>query len=537
MLELFFSTLCNRDGTQRMRRRESAPLQLFNKHQPSSEETYRESLIRFTKFRENERIKRLSMGANDTNAYHSVSNDTSKHMGENTTPTDQRLIQHRPKTCPPKPYRSQNNANGRMNTSQHNGYHQTKKVSVQFHLSGSTEESEMNYDSHSSRHSMPAAATTTTNGYTRSARYGRNSIDSQTIREEDIEEFEGAHCKYSDSVNDDDQSSYRSPPSKFYKQNLNPFPSTSEASSLNTFCEMRPIHNNKCPEKPKRVLPNSTQSRKLLAEAHFTGAYRNFEIQSPYYSDTSSVFSAVRKRNFASTDADSLTDDQSMPPNHYQVIVNKHGDEVEYALPCIDMAEYQKRQTLPNCLSSDDPALAGEEFNENPQDFDRILNENYEMSSNISISMNDEMQGHHQNHRDQRHNGHHIMVTDLDQSNASLNESDMDCTSEVQTNRIAHYHQVLSKQATIICSIRDIDSAGKMEAKLETPLHFEWGTFKTTDITVRNYVSPTDSSSTNDDYQLIVETAIIRDAEFLRYAPNSITQDSIFHFICSHFFG
>lgn len=210
------------------------------------------------------------MGPNDMNGYHSVCSDMPNR--ENTTPTDQRLIQHRPKTCPPKPYRLQNNINGRMNaSSQHNGYHRTKKVSVQFHLSESTEESEMNYGSYSSRHSMPAM---TTNGYARCARREQNFIDSQTIREEEIEEFEGAHCKYSDSVNDDDQSSYRSPPSKFYKQNLNPFPSTSEASSLNTFCDMRPIHN-KCPEKPKRLLVNSKQSRKLLTEAHFTGAYRN----------------------------------------------------------------------------------------------------------------------------------------------------------------------------------------------------------------------------------------------------------------------
>lgn len=468
-----------------MRRRESAPLQLFNKRRPSSEETYRASLIRFTKFRENERIQRLSTGENDMNGYHSGCSDLPNC--ENTTPPDHRLIQHRPKTCPPKPYRSQKNINGRINAAQHNGYHRTKKVSVQFHLSEETEESEINYGSQSSRHSMPAM---TTNGFARSARHEQNFVDSQTIREEEIDEFEGAHCKYSDSVNDDDQSSYRSPPSKFYKQNLNPFPTTSEASSSSTFCGMRSMHN-KCPEKPKRLLANSKQSRKLLTEAHFTGAYRNFEIQSPYYSDTSSMFSTVAKRNFASSDLESLTDDQSIQPNHYQVIVNRHGDEVEYALPCNDLIEYQQRRTLPNCLTSDDSILAGEVFNENPQDFDRILSENLEISSNVSIAMN------HQTHREQWQNGSPELVTDLD-------------------DNIAYYHQVLSQQAIIICSISDIDSAGKMEAKSETPLHFEWGTFKTTDITVRNYATPMDSSSADDDYRLIVETAIIRDAEFLR---------------------
>lgn len=394
-----------RDGTYRMRRRESAPLHLFGKRQPPpppSEGTYRESLLRFTTFRENERIKRLSMGPNDMNGYQLACNDVSH---ENTTPTDQRLIQHRPKTCPPKPYRSQNNANRRMNTSQHNGYHhRTKKVSVQFHLSESTENSEVNYGSRSSRHSMPAMPT---NGY--APRYvphrEQNSIDSHTIREEEIGEFEGAHCKYSDSVNDDDQTSYRSPPSKFYKQNLNPFPSTSEASSSNAFGDTTRSMHNACPEKPKRLLLNSKQSRKLLTEAHFTGAYRNFEIQSPYYSDSSSVYSRVAKRNFTSTEVDSLTDDQTMPTNHYQVIVNKYGDGVEYALPCNEMTEYQQRRALPNCFTSDDSILAGEVFNENPQDFDRILNEDLEISSNVSISVNNEVQtkSNHRDHQDKWH--------------------------------------------------------------------------------------------------------------------------------------
>lgn len=450
------------------------------------------------------------MGANDVAAYHSISNDNDppSFTGESTTPTDQRLTQNRPNTCPSKSHRSQTISGGRNDILQQNGLHRSKKISVQFHLSESTEESDVNYDSRTSRHSMPVVMS---HEHSRGIRRGQTSIDSQTIREEEIEEFEGAHCVYSDSVNDDEQSSYRSPPTKFYKQNLNPFPNNSETSSLSTLCGEPQLLRGKCPEKPKRLMLNSKQSRKLLTEAHFTGAYRNFEIQSPYFSDSSSMMSTAARPNHRSTDsADSLNDEHSMPP--YQIILNKHGEEVEYALPCIDMPEYQRRQRLPNCLTSDDSILAGEVFNENPQDFDRILNDNFELSSKSSVSVHGEIRESH------RQNGH-VMITDLDKSTDSTNtlhDIDMNNRNELQTNRISYFHQTMQHATDVVCMMSDFNSVGKMEAKIETPLHFEWGQFKTTNVTVRKYADVA-IDDTNNDFILIAETAIIRDAEILRY--------------------
>lgn len=63
----------------------------------------------------------------------------------------------------------------------------------------------------------------------------------------------------------------------------------------------------------------------------------------------------------------------------------------------------------------------------------------------------------------------------------------------------------------IVCSISDFKSMEKMEAKLETPLHFEWGTFRRTNVTVRKY-----DNGGNNDLRLITEAAMIRDAEALR---------------------
>ncbi|XP_055305760.1 uncharacterized protein LOC129570238 isoform X2 [Sitodiplosis mosellana] len=511
-----------KDGSKRTRRRESAPLQMFAKQKPTSEEKLRNSLIRFTQFREHQRIERLSMGANEVAAYHTISGDAPNYTDGNTTPTEQNHVAYQPpSTCPPKPYRSQGIPENRNESTQppYNG-RRTKKISVQFHLGEGTDDSDMTLNHRNSRHSMPAIVT---NAYVRGMRRTQNSIDSRTIREEAIEEFEEEHCMYnSDSVNDD-QTSYRSPPMKFYKQNLNPYPSNSETSSLSTLAEALPIRGT-CPEKPKRLLLNSKQSRKLLTEAHFTGAYRNFEIKSPYYSDSSSVFSAVEKQNHATTDTGSgLNGDNASQLDHYQVVVNKHGDEVEYALPCIDLPQYQRRQQLTDCFKSDDSTLADEVFDTDPKEFVRILSENFEMASNTSHSVHEEelMQGEYH-----RTNGK-VMITDLDKSIDSAHTFDdletvsraeriNEANSQMRTpNRVLQFHETM-QCADIICLISEFNSMGRMEVQIETPLHFEWGTFKNAKVTVRKYADLSNDDEANKDFALIAETAIIRDAEVLR---------------------
>lgn len=391
---------------------------------------------------------------------------------------------------------------------QHKGSH-TKKVSVQFHLAESTDDSDMNGGYRKSRHSMPAIVT---NAYVRGSRRTQNATDSTIIQEEAIEEFEEQHCVYNSDTNSviDDASSYRSPPMKFYRQNLNPY--QSETSSLSTLAEALPIRG--CPEKPKRLLLNSNNSRKLLTEAHFTGAYRNFEIKSPYYSDSSSMASGMMAKQTRPSNETALNGEITAQLDHYQVVVNKHGDEVEYALPCIDMPQYQRRQQLTDCLKSDDSTLADEEFNTDAKEFSRILTE---MASNTSISL------HEEHAHEQRQTNGKVMITDLDKSMDSAHTLD-DTISRAehnqanftlrQPNRVLQFHETM-QCADIICLMSEITSMGEMEAKMGTPLHFEWGTFKMAEVTVRKY-DDSSKDEPNQDFALIAETAIIRDAEVLR---------------------
>lgn len=504
-----------RDGTTRVRRRDSAPFQLFRKQKPSSEETIRDSLNRFVTFREHDRIQRLSMGANDLSAYHSILSEMPDDRDENSTLADPHHTTYQGNMYPPKSCRIKTTVEDKSCKTAQNG-HRTKKVSVQFHLDDSTDDTDFSVDYRKSRHSMPAMASNT---YSRGIRRTQNFIDSKSIREEAIDEFEEEHCMYSDSVNDMEQSSYRSPPMKFYKQNQNPYPNNSETSSLSTVSDVHPMLG-KCPEKPKRLLLNSKQSRKLLTEAHFTGAYRNYEIQSPYYSDSSSLFSTVDKTSALSTDTENYKRETSSPLEHYQVTVNKHGDEVEYALPCVEIPQHQRRQNLPNCLTSDDSIMADEVFQEDPKECIRMLEENYEMTSNTSIYVNE--------HTFERRKKGSIQITDLDKST----DTDLDrsthtvdemevisrggrANSQMRTpNRLLQFHETM-QCADIICLISEFNSMGKMEAKIETPLHFEWGVFKNSNVTVRKYAD-LPSDDTNKDFTLIAETAIIRDAEVLR---------------------
>ncbi|XP_031621154.1 uncharacterized protein LOC116339430 [Contarinia nasturtii] len=509
--------LKNKDGTMRLRRRESAPHQFFTKRQsakPTSDEAYRESIIRFTKFREHERIQRLSMGANEMAAYHSISGDMPNFSAISTTPTDQnRNGSYQPSTCPAKSYRKKvipEDHNDTMPT--HNG-HRTKKFCVKFHMADSTDESDFNFENRrNTRHSMPA---TTSNAYGRAIQRTQNAIDTSAILEEAIDDFEDAHCTYRGSVNDEEsQSNYRSPPTKFYKQNSNPYPS--EMSSLSTLCDATQV-----PEKPKRLLLNSKKSRKLLTEAHFTHAYNefnNFEIQSPYYTDCSSMISiAEKKNNFPSIDSDNYVT-AGHPSTRYDSFVNKHGDTIEYATPCAEIPQYQKRQDLPNCLTSDDSILAGEVFQEDPNECVRMFEENFERTSNASISM------HEQSHETRQRKGH-VKITDLDKSTDSANTMDdtdiisrtehidhLNASQMIPPNRVQTFHETL-QFADIICLISEFDSMGRMESKTEMPLHFELGMFRNTLVTARKYP---DDDDENEDKILVAETAIIRDAEVLR---------------------
>lgn len=473
-------------------------------------------MAKFTEYRKNEQIQRLSFGPNDNNiTYQSIGNDMKlenpldKLITATTTTTIMQQSEHSSMDTDDYDDLIHKKRNKRQN----------RKIDVQFHLNNEgINEINSNSNYHKSRNSMPITS------------YQQKQMKKahNTIREDEIKEFEGAHC-YGD-VNDDNQPTYASPPSRFFKPNLNPYPSNSLSSDVTsiTSSEIKLAGSRTCPEKPKRLNLNGRQSRKFLTEAHFTGAYKNFEIQTPYFSeDSCSTFSLPvmgKSKQRKLCDVNSLDDDNSSQSTstRYQTILNKNGDEVEYALPCIDQQpEYQRFSKPMKCSASDD-----EFFQEDPKECERILNENFEMDARESID--------EQHQRDSyRLRRSRIPITDLDQSTDNsvntLNEL-KETTSKFQQasnhltnapNRIEQYYESMQRSCSDIIrpmsEFIESNDDNHSQNKGSIPLLFERGVFKGSNVTMRRYLDQVNTTDDFKDYALITETAIIRDMDVLRY--------------------
>lgn len=487
-------------------------------------------MAKFTEFRTNERVQRLSMGPNElAAAYQTITenNDAENHVIERK---ERVFVSQRPNSqringgdeCDHMPPPVAVNQHERL---------RTKKISVQFHLSnGTTDESEVSYKQHLPRHSMPAASHHSMYKHkSRKSKVSPAPFESSAIRENEIKEFESAIRN--GSIDEDGYSNPLSPPFKFYRENSNPYPSigmtsvSSEISEL-TASDSRSIRK-KCPEKPKRLLVNSQQSRKLLTEAHFTGHYRNFEIQSPYYSeDSSTAFSLSsynRGRRRQSRDTyESLNGDTASQPGRYQIITNKHGDDVEYALPCIDQLPQYQRQTFPPKFPEmNDSILAHEVFEEDPAKCEELINCHSESDSSESIPIPEPMLHTPSN------NGR-VMITDLDKStDYSVTQDNLDSTREENPsghkvereelhvpikNQIREYFESM-QSAEMICLISDfIPKKAEENVASRMPLFIQSGTFKKSDATIRKYREHQDDPN----LAYIAEIAIIRDLDVLR---------------------
>lgn len=521
-----------RDSQTRLRRRESAPtIQSHEKFDPNRtcDDSYRQKLAKFNQFRTEERIQRLSMGPNDMSGYHTILDD---QIAETEFSTSEVPVRQQPQRKPNKLILRRANATTDEELDDDTLFGdrpKSKKISVQFHLNESTDESELDFTRRRApRHSMPASSQ---HVYKHKSRRSKNSFNSHTILEEEIKEFEGAHCYSSTNDDDERQSGYRSPPMKFYKQNSNPYPSNDSDSTAiaDTKYKRAAV---KCPEKPKRLYVNSNHSRKLLTDAHFTGAYKNFEIQSPYFSEDSSTqfsFTALQEKmqEHRRNSRDSLLGDNSSQSTRYQVIVNKHGDEVEYALPCVDQQpQYLRRQKPPEKpLTSDDSIMANEVFQEDPNECRRIIDGNFDLDSIAS-----EPSVHDRSEDFLRKRGR-IMITDLDKSTDSANTlDDIRSTAEHErhknelngiapraTNRVLEFYETM-QCADVICLISECRTAIGEEPSTRSPLFHVKGNFKQTPVTVRKYTDNKQGIEDEQykDFALLAETAIIRDLDVLR---------------------
>lgn len=534
----------NRDSTSR--RRESAPAQSLQSFDPNKtrDESYREKMAKFAEYRANERSQRFSLGTNDMSAaYQSIIGENDNHLVDRErnhlaererNHLVERERNHLPKrSTSVKSHRNKNIENGdeidyvpsNANVKDHT---RTKKISVQFHLNNGSDDSELSYKQlppPPPRHSMPTLSHHSMYKQKSHKAKQSNGYDAYTIQEEESMNGYGAACD-NESIDDDIYSNPISPPWKCNKINSNPYPShgptsiSSEMSELTATSDSRPIQ---YPEKTKRLLLNSQQTRqqtrKFLTEAQTNGYYPNFEIQSPYYSDSSlTALSSIGYKNEMHNSRetlDSLNGETATQPNRYQTITNKHGEYVEYALPCIDQQPQYQRHKYPQQFSID------EVFEEDPVKCEELIS--HELDSNTSKSTETQEEIPVLPPRQ----GQRVMVTDLDKSsdsiiqeslNTSKNDQQPDKTNSATelhvrpVNPIIEYFEKMHSD-DFICLISDFIPKRANENILQRiPLYTQSGIFKKCDATIRRY----HDQLSDPDLAYIAETAIIRDLDVLR---------------------
>lgn len=456
---------------------------------------YNKSFDRFNEWRENERHKRLSMGdtRNSNTNDHEFMNWTHKNRSSMPLNNDDLLI----------------GSNEHIDTRPRQN-DQLVSNCVQMQIP---------------RHSLPTNMT--------KYKKKRVKLPSQNvIHEDEVKEFEHFHC-YGNLECNNGQTIYNSPPSKFYKQNSNPYPvSVNDDRTLYPTTSTQPqqlFYNNTidnqpgpCPKKPKRILlkqNDTTRLTKELSDAHFHGAYQNYQVQSPYYSkkDINSRIQTPTMTPMA------LNNDENKNSGNYQVIINKHGDVVEYALPFTEQTVFDWLPAQP--LPSDDLNFDDEIFQEDPQECEKLINENSDFL--INDAMPETIENPYRSPEPVVYRKSSVMVTDLDKSVESSRTldtkrqsipifNDLSSLSKWSDNFVRCINpKIKSQYPIIICSVNELKlRISVLGNTFLSPLTFMSGTFRTSKVTLRNYgVSDTEI---NDNLMLIAETAIRRDFNIIK---------------------
>lgn len=383
-------------------RRESAPartLREFDANKTRDDE-YNKAMYKFNEWRANERNKRASMDRSVRKNDHRHDNDHGDSDAENSSAQ----------------FQSTQNRISNMESTDLDDDVLTAGGGDSYGSSQQTEffepmqpmQQKPIYGGRIPRHSLPANM----NKHKQNKRTKKLQLAPSTIPEDEVKEFETAHCYENLDGSNGTRTPFNSPPMKFYKQNSNPYAGSTMSQTFDSSYDATSTKLSSqftCPVKPKRIMlkqKNTSQLTKELSAAHFSGKYKNYEIQSPFYETESDRVNekpimGIRAAAMPSSSSNETGDERgsrslrNRASGQYQVILNKHGDEVEYALPLVEHRQSngsQFRSMMSDVrYSSDAPNYDDEIFVEDPLQCEQIVGEGFDNSgmfiSRLSINV------------------------------------------------------------------------------------------------------------------------------------------------------
>lgn len=349
---------------------------------------------------------------------------------------------------------------------------------------------------------------------------------SNTIDE--IEEFEHNHCR---QMSEDYPTNVTSPPSKFFQTCSDPFfenkkPSPDQPNEPTprriSLMGRNMLRRSKSAGKGKAPQPPTVESE--ASSNFYNGSFKHYDVNSTSVYDEFLKASNAYKVNLrkqqpekvnsvgesassgslsSDTDKNAKKQRRFSPP--YQTVINKHGDEVEYALPFNERDSLSTLPPLPKTPAPDSAKI--------PQaQFEQIINENFQfLNSNLEYFNAEESIINRQldaafepietSFSDIRRQG--LQVTDLDKSNDTglvqsgdiLKELDTlskwtknlhNCDKDLNAKSPIEEYQSIQKNIKIFNSHDIKYKSGILRNSFSTPLEFSTGYFRTTPVTLRS---------------------------------------------------
>ncbi|KAG5674018.1 hypothetical protein PVAND_004011 [Polypedilum vanderplanki] len=364
---------------------------------------------------------------------------------------------------------------------------------------------------------------------------------SSTIDE--IEEFEQNHCK---NFEDFSFAIPSTPPQKFYRNNTEPYDGIKVVEKKNKTETRKPTpkrlmgrnmlrrSKGKAPQPPQTQTTNAANQSDVDGASESTmnfinGNFKHYDVSSASILDDFIISSRAYKGNLRkeypekinsvgeSASSGSLTSESEKnvikqqrrlsPP--YQTIINKHGDEVEYALP------YNERDSMLDIPPiPETPMPSSNERRQCETQFDHIIDQNFKFLNSKIDFLNSQIDSGNTNHKSidlidasfsdiRRQN---LQVTDLDKSNETglafpvLSgdiESDLNALTKWTENckkdeaekeeEIIPAMKYANKKGSKKINSNDLRyKPGSLRNSFSTPLEFSNGYYHKTPITLRS---------------------------------------------------